>query len=559
MVRVTTISRSEGRSTLVLFCCIFFPFQFLDDIIERIEAFGPESTVGFDPRGFLFQSAPTEFASPNPPNLFGSDQARLLKHADVLLHAGEGHLESLGEGADRCVGTGELLQNAAPSRIGERAERGIEVRLAILNHIVQYILSLTNSQHITQYTRRLIEPDSRAVVEAVYRVESRRLFARLVRALGDFDVAEDALQDAFRAAVRQWAIEGTPANPAGWLFQVAKFRGISILRKRSRQVSLSEFEETIAADESAPGDDLLRLAFTCCHPAIPPSAQVALTLREVCEMTTEQIAAAFLVPTPTIAQRIVRAKAKIREASIPFEVPSRDELPSRLAAVLKTIYLVFNEGYSSSSGSEVLRPDLMSLAIHLGRQLGELSDDPEVRGLLALMLIHQARSRTRSTAEGEIILLEDQDRTLWDRGMIDEANVLVESALRSGRFGAYTLQAAIAAVHADAASYAETDWDEIVGLYDHLTRVEPSPIVALNRAVAVAMRDGPQAGITQINALLSAGLLVAYHRAYAARGELFRRSGDAGRACADFETAYSLARQEPERLLIARRLAEIRQ
>lgn len=395
-------------------------------------------------------------------------------------------------------------------------------------------------------------------MEATYRAESRRLFARLVRTLRDFDVAEDALQEALRAAMRQWDTEGTPANPAAWLFQVAKFRGVSILRKRRRDASLSEFEETVVADANDSGDDLLRLVFTCCHPAISPSAQVALTLREVCELTTEQIAAAFLVPAPTIAQRIVRAKAKIREASIPFEVPSLEELPDRLGAVLKTIYLVFNEGYAPSSGSTATRPELMSLAIHLGRQLGALSNEPESWGLLALMLIHQARGTTRTTEGGEIILLEDQDRSRWDRTTIAEAGALVELALRSGRYGAYTLQAAIAAIHGEAATYAETDWREIVGLYDHLLRIEPSPIVALNRAVAIAMCDGPQAGISQINALLGAGLLVAYHRAYAARGELFRRCGETERAREDFELAFSLARQEPEKLLISRRLTEFR-
>lgn len=399
-----------------------------------------------------------------------------------------------------------------------------------------------------------MNPEPITVLEATYRAESRALFARLVRVLNDFDVAEDALQDAVRAAVIQWPSEGVPQNPAAWLFQTAKFRGISSLRKKSRLVPLLDFEPIAPADD---GDDLLSLIFTCCHPAISPDAQVALTLREVCELTTEEIASAFLTPTPTIAQRIVRAKAKIREASIPFEVPGQDELPSRLPAVLKTIYLVLNEGYSSSSSQNLVRADLMTLALHLGRQVVELIPEPEANGLLALMLVHQARSGTRSSPDGEIILLEDQDRTLWDRTAIAGASELIANALRSGQFGPYTLQAAIAAVHAEAPSYAETDWNEIIGLYDLLMQLEPSPVVALNRAVAIAMRDGPQAGISRITDLLEAGQLTGYHHAYAARGELFRRKGDSSSARADFTTALALARQEPERQLIRKRLAEL--
>lgn len=396
--------------------------------------------------------------------------------------------------------------------------------------------------------------DPRSVLEATYRAESRALFARLVRVLNDFDVAEDALQDSVRAAAIQWPLEGTPQNPAAWLFQTAKFRGVSSLRKKSRLVPLLDFEPIAAAEG---GDDLLSLIFTCCHPAISPDAQVALTLREVCELTTEEIAAAYLTPVSTIAQRIVRAKAKIREASIPFEVPGSDELPTLLPAVLKTIYLVFNEGYSSSSGQNLVRADLMTLALHLGRQVVELVPEPEANGLLALILVHRARSSTRSTPDGEIILLEDQDRALWDQTAIGEASSLISRALRSGGYGPYTLQAAIAAVHAEAPSYNETDWSEIIGLYDLLLRLEPSPIAALNRAVAIAMHRGPEAGIRQINELLDAGLLVGYHRAYAARGELFRRQGELESARADYETALSLARQEPERQLIWKRLAEM--
>ena len=399
-----------------------------------------------------------------------------------------------------------------------------------------------------------MNPEPLSLLEATYRAESRALFARLVRVLNDFDVAEDALQDAVRAAAIQWPEQGIPENPAAWLFQTAKFRGISSLRKKSRLVPLLDVEPIAPADA---GDDLLSLIFTCCHPAVSPDAQVALTLREVCELTTEEIAAAYLTPVPTIAQRIVRAKAKIREASIPFEVPGQDELPARLPAVLKTIYLVFNEGYSSSSGQNLVRADLMSLALHLGRQVVELLPEPEASGLLALMLVHQARSGTRSNPDGEIILLEDQDRTLWDRNAIAEAGGLIASALRSGGYGSYTLQAAIAAVHAEAPSYAETDWSEIIGLYDLLLRLEASPVAALNRAVAIAMQHGPKAGIREIDELLAAGLLVGYHRVFAARGELFRRHGDIASARADYETALTLARQEPERQLIRKRLAEI--
>lgn len=399
-----------------------------------------------------------------------------------------------------------------------------------------------------------MNPDPRSLLEATYRADSRALFARLVRVLNDFDVAEDALQDAVRAAAIQWPEQGIPENPAAWLFQTAKFRGISSLRNKSRLVPLLDVEPIAPAET---GDDVLSLIFTCCHPAISPDAQVALTLREVCELTTEEIAAAYLTPVPTIAQRIVRAKAKIREASIPFEVPGQGELPARLPAVLKTIYLVFNEGYSSSSGQNLVRADLMSLALHFGRQVVGLIPEPEANGLLALMLVHQARNGTRSNPDGEIILLEDQDRTLWDRTAIAEASGLIASALRSGGYGTYTLQAAIAAVHAEAPSYAETDWNEIIGLYDLLLRLEPSPVAALNRAVAIAMQHGPDAGIREIDELLAAGLLVGCHRVYAARGELSRRQGDIASARADYETALTLARQEPERQLIRKRLAEI--
>ncbi|MBS1705471.1 MAG: RNA polymerase sigma factor [Armatimonadetes bacterium] len=401
-----------------------------------------------------------------------------------------------------------------------------------------------------------MKPEPRGVLERTYRNESRRIFARLVHALGDFDIAEDALQDATRAAAVQWPIQGVPENPAAWLFQTARFQGISTLKRRQRLIPLSEHEEEFEPEVEEVGDEILRLIFTCCHPAISPDSQVALTLREVCELTTEEIASAYLTPTPTIAQRIVRAKSKIREASIPFEIPSRDELPTRLESVLKTIYLVFNEGYAPTSGKQVIRPELMTLAVHLGRQVVDLQPDPDVLGLLALMLVHQARSRTRTSAAGEIILLADQDRSQWDRTAIAEASTLVAAALRSGNFGPYSIQAAIATVHAEAPSYEETDWAEIIGLYDLLVQYEPSPVALLNRAVAIAMRDGPGAGIVQIDQLLKTGMLVSYHRAYAARAELFSRSNEPEKARADYKVALTLATQEPEILLIKRRLSE---
>jgi RNA polymerase sigma-70 factor (ECF subfamily) len=406
----------------------------------------------------------------------------------------------------------------------------------------------------------------REIVDAVYRSESRRVFATLVRLLGDFDLAEEALHDAFTSAVEQWAQEGVPANPSAWLVSTGRFKAIDNMRRRARfDASLGAVAERLEANsraaaqqvDAAVEDDRLRLIFTCCHPALSPEAQVALTLREVCGLTTEAIASAFLTAPSTLAQRIVRAKAKIRDARIPFQVPERDELPERLDAVLQVIYLVFNEGYSASSGATVTRPDLSGEAIRLGRLLLALLPEPEAMGLLALMLLNESRRAARTSRTGEIVLLDDQDRSLWNQAHIAEGQTLVRQALASGRAGPYSLQAAIAAVHADATNPAETDWGQIVGLYDVLVRLEPSPIVELNRAVAVAMRDGPAAGLALIDSVLQRGDLAEYHLAHAARADLCRRLGYAADARAAYEQALALARQEPERRFLERRLAEL--
>ena len=402
-------------------------------------------------------------------------------------------------------------------------------------------------------------------VNAVYVAESRRVLATLIRLLGDFEAAEEALHDAFRAALEQWPRDGVPGNPRAWLVSAGRFKAIDGMRRRSRFDQLDEsgpvaevaVEDTAAwADEESVEDDRLRLVFTCCHPALAPDAQIALTLREVCGLTTEEIAQAFLTPAPTLAQRIVRAKAKIRNARIPYRVPDPAELPARLGAVLRVIYLVFNEGYAASSGASVTRHDLSSEAIRLGRLLVELLPEAEARGLLALMLLHESRRAARSTPEGELILLEDQDRSLWDRALIDEGAELVEQALRRP-VGPYAVQAAIAAVHATARSSAETDWNEIVGLYDVLRRIEPSPVVELNRAVAVAMRDGPAAGISLIEAILERGDLTDYRPAHAARAELYRRLGSIDDARDAYRRAIALTKQAPERRYLERRLAEL--
>jgi RNA polymerase sigma-70 factor (ECF subfamily) len=408
--------------------------------------------------------------------------------------------------------------------------------------------------------------DARAQVDVVYLAESRRVLATLIRLLGDFDIAEEAMQEAFAAAVEQWPRDGMPASPRAWLVSTGRFKAIDAIRRRARfDASQTDLAERLAAEAVAPEprdpgeieDDRLRLIFTCCHPALPPEAQVALTLREVCGLTTEEIARAFLITPSTLAQRIVRAKSKIRDARIPYEVPARGELPDRLDAVLHVVYLVFNEGYTASSGESLTRSDLSAEAIRLGRLLLELLPEPEAMGLLALMLLHESRRAARTSATGEVILLEQQDRGRWSRELIAEGTALVERSLASRRIGPYTLQAAISAVHAEAPTAAATDWAQIVGLYDVLLRADPSPVVELNRAVAVAMRDGPAAGLALIDALLAKGALGEYHLAHSARAELCRRLGQTADARASYERALALARQEPQRRFLERRLREL--
>jgi RNA polymerase sigma-70 factor (ECF subfamily) len=410
---------------------------------------------------------------------------------------------------------------------------------------------------------------ARATVDAIYRSDGRRIFATLVRLLGDFELAEEGLHEAFRAALEQWPQEGVPANPRAWLVSAGRFKAIDAIRRRARLIDTppEELAEQIDAqdpeipeeDNEGLEDDRLRLIFTCCHPALPPDAQLALTLREVCGLTTEEIAHAFLTRPATIAQRIVRAKAKIRDARIPYQVPAREDLPERLDAVLRVVYLVFNEGYSASAGTSLTRHDVSGEALRLGRLLYELLPEPEVAGLLALMLIQESRRAARASDAGELILLADQDRSLWNREQIAEGQALVEKSFASRRFGPYTLQAAIASVHAAAADAAATDWAEIIGLYDVLARLEPSPVVELNRAVAVAMRDGAAAGLALVDAILARGDLADYHLAHSARADLCRRLGKTADARASYQRALSLVRQDPERRFLERRLSELPQ
>jgi RNA polymerase sigma-70 factor (ECF subfamily) len=406
----------------------------------------------------------------------------------------------------------------------------------------------------------------RSAVDSVYRTDSRRVLATLIRLLGDFDLAEEALHDAFIAAVEQWPRDGLPQNPRAWLVSTGRFKAIDAMRRRARyDASLADLADRLDAaaatnpdaDDEGVEDDRLRLIFTCCHPTLTPDAQVALTLREICGLTTEEIARAFLTSAPTVAQRIVRAKAKIRDAGIPYQVPARADLPARLDSVLHVLYLVFNEGYSASSGDSLTRRDLSGEAIRLTRLLAELLPEPEAIGLLGLMLLHESRRAARTSAAGELILLDDQDRSIWDRALIAEGSALVERALSSRRFGPYTLQAAIAAVHAEAADGAHTDWAQIVGLYDVLLRADPSPIVELNRAAAVAMRDGPRAGLALIDGIIDRGDLADYHLAHSARADLYRRLNRRADARTAYERALALTRQEPERRFLERRLKEL--
>jgi RNA polymerase sigma-70 factor, ECF subfamily len=405
-----------------------------------------------------------------------------------------------------------------------------------------------------------------AEIDRIYRKESRRIFATLIRLLGDFERAEEALHDAFRAAMEKWPAEGLPQNPVAWLVSAGRFKSIDKQRREKRFDHLEDRPDVAdALADDAPAlddkeeleDDRLRLVFTCCHPALAPDAQVALTLREVCGLATEEIAAAFLTPAPTIAQRIVRAKAKIRDANIPYQVPSRDELPARLESVLRVVYLVFNEGYSASSGESATRADLSGEAIRLGRLICGLIAEPEAQGLLALMLLHESRRETRATPEGELILLDEQDRSRWNRALIEEGAALVAAAFATQRIGPYAVQAAIAAVHAEAPTAADTDWREIVGLYDLLLQLTPSPIVALNRTVALTMRDGPEAGLAALDALLAGGGLDRYQLAHAARADFCRRLGRNDEARASYRRAIELTAQVPARRFLEKRLAAL--
>jgi len=413
----------------------------------------------------------------------------------------------------------------------------------------------------------------RELLDSLYRADSGRILATLIRLLGDFDLAEEAMHEAFAAALSLWPKSGVPGNPRPWLISTARFKAIDTLRRRARfdasQDELGRYLEAQWSSAERPNeegsleddgleDDRLRLIFTCCHPSLAPEVQVALTLREVCGLTTEEIARAFLVTPATLAQRIVRAKAKIRETPIPYEVPTPQELPERLGAVLQVIYLIFNEGYSAAAGAQVTRAELTAEAIRLGRLLAELQPEPEVIGLLSLMLLQESRRAARTSPSGELILLENQDRSLWNREQIAEGVALVEKALKSRRFGSYTLQAAIAAVHAEAESSAVTDWRQIVALYNRLLRIQPSPVVQLNRAVAIAMRDGPEAGLTHIDAVLEQGELANYYLAHAARADMCRKLGRTVEARSSYEKALALTQQEPERQFLQARIRQLK-
>jgi RNA polymerase sigma-70 factor (ECF subfamily) len=413
----------------------------------------------------------------------------------------------------------------------------------------------------------------REILDSLYRVDSGRILATLIRLLGDFDLAEEAMHEAFAAALSVWPSSGVPGNPRPWLISTARFKAIDSLRRRARfdasQDDLVRYLEAQSSSAESPDkearfeddgleDDRLRLIFTCCHPSLAPEAHVALTLREVCGLTTEEIAKAFLTTPRTLAQRIVRAKAKIRETKIPYEVPTPQELPERLDAVLQVVYLVFNEGYCAAAGAEVTRAELTGEAIRLGRLLTELQPEPEVLGLLSLMLLQESRRAARTSPSGEMILLENQDRSRWSREQIAEGVGLLEKALKSRRFGSYTLQAAIAAVHAEAESMAATDWRQIVALYDQLVRVQPSPVVQLNRAVAIAMRDGPEAGLAQIDAVLEHGELADYYLAHSARADMCRRLGRTAEARSSYEKALALTQQEPERQFLQDRIRQLK-
>ncbi|MFL6300513.1 MAG: RNA polymerase sigma factor [Terriglobales bacterium] len=408
----------------------------------------------------------------------------------------------------------------------------------------------------------------RELLDSLYRTDSGRILATLIRLLGDFDLAEEAMHEAFAAALSNWPKAGVPGNPRPWLISTARFKAIDSLRRRAkfdasqaelvRQIEAQSRSAETAEQEESLEDDRLRLIFTCCHPSLAPEARVALTLREVCGLTTEEIAKAFLTTPRTLAQRIVRAKAKIRETRIPYEVPTVEELPERLGAVLQVVYLVFNEGYSAASGAEVTRAELTSEAIRIGRLLAELQPEPEVLGLLSLMLLQESRRAARTSAKGELILLENQDRSLWNREQIAEGVALLEKALKSRRFGSYTLQAAIAAVHAQAESSSATDWRQIVALYDQLLRIHPSPVVQLNRAVAIAMCDGPEAGLKQINEVLQNGALANYYLAHSARADMYRRLGRTAEARSSYEKALALTQQEPERQFLQERIRQLK-